>query len=175
MEACKITGADEETVPCMTCGEPTPKTGTERCDWCWEVESRLAGYLTRGGSLARDFVLTAIGFGLPPERRRGPPKQDRGKATEATALEDAGATMSGLTVEEAFALVADRRKRWVRLGVDLVTGIWTFMCPKCGCWFALVTRPRMPDVCPKCDAVCGAPPELDQETRALLKRRASTS
>lgn len=64
-----------------------------------------------------------------------------------------------MTVEEALARVEDRHNRWVRLGVEIISGFWTFMCPKCSTWFTLVTRPRMPDACPKCDAVLGQPPE----------------
>ena len=26
------------TVPCAICVEPTPRTGTKRCDICWEME-----------------------------------------------------------------------------------------------------------------------------------------
>lgn len=52
-------GSDEEKVPCGTCGKPG-LSGTKRCDWCWEVESRLAEYLTRGRARARVFVLHAL-------------------------------------------------------------------------------------------------------------------
>ena len=34
-----------ETVPCETCGTPTPFTGTRRCNNCWEVERRLPSYM----------------------------------------------------------------------------------------------------------------------------------
>jgi hypothetical protein len=30
-----------ETVPCELCGDPTPMTGTKRCDRCWELERRI--------------------------------------------------------------------------------------------------------------------------------------
>jgi hypothetical protein len=33
---------------CGTCGEAA-RDGSKRCDWCWEVESRLAGYVRRAG------------------------------------------------------------------------------------------------------------------------------
>lgn len=33
------------TVPCETCGTPTPMLGTKRCTNCWEVEKRLLEYL----------------------------------------------------------------------------------------------------------------------------------
>ena len=33
-----------ETIPCETCGTPTPFTGTRRCNNCWEVERRLPDY-----------------------------------------------------------------------------------------------------------------------------------
>lgn len=45
--------ASTETVPCETCGKPTPDS--RRCNLCWEVESRLDDYL-RGGPAARRFV-----------------------------------------------------------------------------------------------------------------------
>jgi hypothetical protein len=35
----------EPTIPCETCGVPTPMTGTKRCTNCWEVEQRLPEYL----------------------------------------------------------------------------------------------------------------------------------
>jgi len=58
---CPIHGVGrEETVPCATCGTATTKGGTERCDWCWEVESRLRGYLDRGGNNARLFVVEVL-------------------------------------------------------------------------------------------------------------------
>lgn len=53
--------APEETVPCETCGAPTYQHGTKRCHNCWEVETRLAGYLAHGGARARVFVGTAMG------------------------------------------------------------------------------------------------------------------
>lgn len=49
-----------ETVPCDTCGNPTPMLGTKRCDGCREVEIRLSGYLRRGGPHAIEFVRKAI-------------------------------------------------------------------------------------------------------------------
>jgi hypothetical protein len=48
-------------VPCETCGCPTDKTSTERCDGCWEVEHRIGGDLREGGAKARDFLVGAIG------------------------------------------------------------------------------------------------------------------
>jgi hypothetical protein len=36
---------ERETVPCETCGKPTPYTGTKRCDACWQVERLLPAYL----------------------------------------------------------------------------------------------------------------------------------
>lgn len=41
-----------EHVQCETCGLPTPMTGTRRCNRCWEIEHRLAGYLRDGGEVA---------------------------------------------------------------------------------------------------------------------------
>jgi rubrerythrin len=64
-----------------------------------------------------------------------------------------------MTVKQALAYSDDLRDRWVRLGVDLATGIWTYMCPKCSAWFHLVTRPTMPDECPKCGAQVRPAPE----------------
>lgn len=49
-----------KTVPCETCGESTDYTGTKRCQACWEVESRLGGYLVRGAKNARKFILEAL-------------------------------------------------------------------------------------------------------------------
>lgn len=43
-----------DTVPCGTCGQPTPMRGTKRCDGCWEVEHRMRDYLRNEG--ARAFV-----------------------------------------------------------------------------------------------------------------------
>jgi hypothetical protein len=40
---------ERETVPCETCGRPTPYTGTKRCNNCYEVESRLPTYLGSPG------------------------------------------------------------------------------------------------------------------------------
>ena len=47
-------------VPCATCGMPTPQTHTKRCDGCWEVESRLAGYLRDGGDKAIRELVNAL-------------------------------------------------------------------------------------------------------------------
>lgn len=46
-------------VPCETCGEPTTYTGTKRCNGCWEVESRLADYVRRGGVKAQARLIAA--------------------------------------------------------------------------------------------------------------------
>ncbi len=45
---------EEETIPCETCGQPTPMLGTKRCDGCWEVEHRLGDYMKHPKGL--DFV-----------------------------------------------------------------------------------------------------------------------
>jgi hypothetical protein len=50
-----------ELVACETCGRPTDKTGTKRCDGCWEVEHRLDWYLRDGGPLARFRLSKALG------------------------------------------------------------------------------------------------------------------
>jgi len=47
-------------VPCETCGDPTDKTGTKRCDGCWEVEHRLADYVRYGGDVARAHLAKAL-------------------------------------------------------------------------------------------------------------------
>lgn len=41
--------ANEDTVPCETCGQPTIYKGTKRCANCWEVECRLVHYLRSEG------------------------------------------------------------------------------------------------------------------------------
>lgn len=48
------------TIPCETCGTPTEFESTKRCNYCWEVESRLAIYLRDGGEKARAFVRVAL-------------------------------------------------------------------------------------------------------------------
>lgn len=35
----------EKAVPCKICGNPTLNTGTELCNGCWEVQSRIDDYL----------------------------------------------------------------------------------------------------------------------------------
>lgn len=45
---------EEETVPCKWCDEPTSMLGTEECNKCWEVTSRLSNFLR--SQKARDFV-----------------------------------------------------------------------------------------------------------------------
>jgi hypothetical protein len=50
----------ETEIPCETCERPTSSLGTKRCDWCWEVESRLEDYLRRGGLEAWAFVVKAL-------------------------------------------------------------------------------------------------------------------
>ena len=47
------------TVPCATCGTSTRMLGTQRCDNCYEVESRLVDYLRRGGTKAFRAVMQA--------------------------------------------------------------------------------------------------------------------
>ena len=51
---------EEKTIPCQTCGTPTTMLGTKRCHNCWEVESRLATYLARGGHRAFHVLTTAM-------------------------------------------------------------------------------------------------------------------
>lgn len=36
---------DLPTVPCSVCKEPTTATALKMCQGCWEVDSRLAGFL----------------------------------------------------------------------------------------------------------------------------------
>jgi hypothetical protein len=52
--------SDAELEACETCGCPTDKTGTRRCDGCWEVEHRIAGYLRDGGLAAHDTLMSAM-------------------------------------------------------------------------------------------------------------------
>lgn len=49
-----------EDKTCRTCGNETAVIGARICDACWEVESRLADYLRRGGQKAIDFVATEL-------------------------------------------------------------------------------------------------------------------
>ncbi len=44
----------EETVPCKICGKPTPFTGTQLCNCCWEAERWLPDYLKNPKGV--DFV-----------------------------------------------------------------------------------------------------------------------
>lgn len=45
---------EEETVLCKWCDEPTSMLGTEECNRCWEVTTRLSTFLR--SQKARDFV-----------------------------------------------------------------------------------------------------------------------
>lgn len=54
-------GIEQGCTPCATCGRVTAKLETARCDYCWEVETRMATYLQRGGENARKFVLSCLG------------------------------------------------------------------------------------------------------------------
>lgn len=49
-----------ESVPCETCGEQTTFTSTKRCNYCWEVETRLGDYLRRGGAKAIGVIVEAV-------------------------------------------------------------------------------------------------------------------
>lgn len=77
---------DADTVPCETCGTQTHMLGTKRCNGCWEVEARLAGYL-RGGEKARAFVAAELMEPCEPKLRTG----DSAGAIESfrTALREA--------------------------------------------------------------------------------------
>ena len=55
----------KETVSCETCGEATSYTGTKRCTWCYEVETRLEGYLRRGRLRAVRALIDAVSRVLP--------------------------------------------------------------------------------------------------------------
>ena len=70
---------DIPTVPCETCGEPTTFTGMKRCNDCWGVERRLAGYLRRGGPKAESFVEAAMAS--PHETHRCPARSGRMRCT----------------------------------------------------------------------------------------------
>lgn len=60
-----------ETCPCSTCGQQTDATSIKKCAYCWEVESRLHGYLLRGGAKARAFVLEELRSTEGKEAPRG--------------------------------------------------------------------------------------------------------
>lgn len=115
----------QELCACETCGLPTPMLGTGRCDGCWELEGRLAGYLRRGGQKARDFVLSCLGaialcfvlpgcggapFSFPPdggigsdsEMAIGDPGPDAGATPDAVApLGDAAADAPSTSTPDA--------------------------------------------------------------------------
>lgn len=55
-----------ETVPCKTCGTPTPYLGTRLCDNCFEVERRLEDYLK--SQKGQEFVDSLLG--KKPARER---------------------------------------------------------------------------------------------------------
>ncbi len=57
-----MSAVEEETVPCETCGEPG-LTGTKRCNNCFEVETRLVSYFSRGKEKAVRFVMQAYALG----------------------------------------------------------------------------------------------------------------
>lgn len=59
----------QEKVPCKYCGKPTPMTGTELCDPCWEVESKVEYFLTcvKNGSEIIDKILQQHGYKLVKE------------------------------------------------------------------------------------------------------------
>jgi uncharacterized protein CbrC (UPF0167 family) len=50
----------ERPCRCRTCKRPTQMAGTRKCDYCYEVESRLTRYLIDGGKAARKFVAAAL-------------------------------------------------------------------------------------------------------------------
>jgi len=67
---------ERETIPCKTCGKPTPMLGTKLCDPCWEVETRLPGYLNNENAI--QFVSAALYkvgrkliHGTPPDSQHG--------------------------------------------------------------------------------------------------------
>lgn len=65
-----------------------------------------------------------------------------------------------LSVEEAFALVEQRRSEWCLLGISLTTRVKTYLCRTCGKWLSLVSPgATLPARCPKCDTVLRAPDE----------------
>ncbi len=71
---------------CGTCGAETDNLGTGRCNRCWEIESRLGGYLAQGGVEAQRQVFRFMG-----------------SRTEKGDL-DFGAGVPGLIAEECYAL-----------------------------------------------------------------------
>jgi hypothetical protein len=46
---------EEETVPCKICGTPTTFTGTELCNRCWELKSRIEMYPELARKILEDF------------------------------------------------------------------------------------------------------------------------
>ena len=44
---------DPPTIPCRTCGNPTPHRGTGKCNRCWAIEGQLDEYLSTPGGKAR--------------------------------------------------------------------------------------------------------------------------
>ena len=51
-------GKRPNKVSCTTCGRPIGWPGTNKCDGCWEVESRLKAYL--GYPKGQEFVRKAL-------------------------------------------------------------------------------------------------------------------
>jgi hypothetical protein len=49
---------ERKTIPCETCGTPTPYFGTKRCECCWNTERHLARYLKSPGGqkVVRDLL-----------------------------------------------------------------------------------------------------------------------
>lgn len=45
---------------CLTCRKNPRDEYSRRCDFCWEVESRLSWYVKQGGSRAEKQLLKAI-------------------------------------------------------------------------------------------------------------------
>lgn len=59
--------ADQATVPCELCKDPTTMLGTKRCDRCWELETRIQA----NPQLARKILAKTLPAGSDDEIVRG--------------------------------------------------------------------------------------------------------
>lgn len=65
-----------------------------------------------------------------------------------------------------------RRTEWCLLGVDLETGVKTYLCRTCGKWLSLVSPgAQLPSQCPKCGRALRAPDEAEFD--AMLRKHAA--
>jgi len=68
------------TLVCATCGATIPidQYGTQRCNPCWELESRLDDYLARGQANALLNITNAVGKHVRKLRQDHLTKHDKG-------------------------------------------------------------------------------------------------